>query len=369
MENSHYVERRISPYLVKSIGVGLTLFTVIGSYNFISSSRQDNQNEVALKSLISSNNNFGLIPISSNCIPRFKPELTNGPVGDNYKSSSTATLYPTGQIISKATTSTNQVELNSSSNIADLYPTGQIIQPKASVSTIKTDKCVLLEKPKFNVEMLKKSNIFTPDQINQLISYSPIYEAAASKYNLPWQLLATIHWRETNLAMTNPSNYNGLFQIYNSYFQPGQVSNYQFQNEVDLAAKLLATTYSQKAKIVGGLKSGNSINMVNIGNILMSYNGQSPFYYEQATTMGYDQPRLAFLGSPYVSNLIDSNFNSAYNSNWKQIRYDHSYALPADQRPGTLPVFTLLMQATAPNIELDFTGIDNSIKNSLISRY
>ncbi len=357
MEKTSSLPLKLKPYLVKAIGLSLSLSTVIGGYDFLNHSNQENR----VSNSFSSNDKLTPLVITNDCIPQVTA------IADK-KASNISALYPTGQVDSNTPT-TIVVVPKSVSNISALYPTGRVVLSNDAKPISTVEKCVGKETSKFNLEMLVKSKVFTLDQVNQLVENSPIYESVAEKYNLPWQLLATIHWRETNLTMLNPENNNGLFQIYDSYFKPGQVSTSQFEEEVEVAAKLLTTKYSQNSNVVGNIEKDNSINMINIGNILMSYNGRSAYYSEQANSMGFSQPRLAFLGSPYVSNLINRNFNSAYNANWKQIRYDHGYAMPADQRTGTLAVFTLLMRATDSNINLDFSGINNSIKDSLLSNY
>ena len=283
------------------------------------------------------------------------------------------TYYPTGQIDSTTSTTVKTTSKQEISTNYTYYPTGSLDQ--LSSHSLKkspqgtSEKCLTPTVSGINIELIKKSDIFTDEQINQLIANSGVYMEVAKKYNLPWQLLATIHWRETNLSMVNPGNNNGLFQVYDAYFKPGRQTESNFISQVEIAARLLADNYAKKAHITGRISDGKSINMMDLGNLLMAYNGQSSYYYHQAYDMGYHSPDLGFLGSPYVSNLINRSFDSRFNGNWEQIRYDNGYAMPADQRPGTLPVFVLLMQATDPEIKLDFSGFKQSLAKDITKRF
>lgn len=358
--------------LTKVVGVALTAASVVGGYSLLGPKNQTAPGSTTSQEL-SPNQSNSPSSIVLKCLPGERVVLVKATKSKqlNNQEVNSYAYYPTGQVTARPTTTIGSSESvkKTSLNSYVYYPTGQTLTGQQSTKSINNERCMADSKFNINIELIKRSNIFTAEQINQLVENQPVYQAAAQKYDLPWQLLATIHWRETNLSMVNPANNNGLFQIYNSYFKPGQITESQFQDEVNLTARLLAEDYSHKAHITGDLKQNNSINMVDVGNILMSWNGQSSFYYNQASSMGYHQADLGFLGSPYVSNLINDSFNSNYNKNWKQIRYDHGYALPADQRPGTLPVFTLLMQATDPAVRLNFNGISKPVVGSLIEKY
>ena len=260
---------------------------------------------------------------------------------------------------------------SSSAKSYAVYPTSLSFMGSANNKTpISNKNCINVGSPiEINVRLIEKAGVFTPGEVSQLIRNSEVYKEIASKYNLPWQLLASVHWRETNLSMVNPGNRNGLFQVYSSDFEPGLVSNSSFVSEVNNAASLLASHYKNKAHIVGSIENANTINIKDIGNLLMAWNGQAPFYFSQAAKMGFKDFSFGFMGSPYVVNLLNKEFNSNYNHNWQQIRYDHGYGLPADQRPGTLPVFVLLMQATSPQTKLDFSGFKPSIVHDLVTRF
>ena len=377
MEKAPIIQNRV---LAKVAGLGMASLAVVGAINYIESSHpkvsignvapsdilpNNSQNRIlspALKPCLTPEKNLKVIQVSTKAeAPTSKQNINS------------YALYPTGQITPTTSVPSSKVK-PSKENLASYtyYPTGAVVNSTSrhsNISTSNREKCVTPIVPGINIELIKKADVFTVEQINQLVANESIYMAVAKKYSLPWQLLATIHWRETNFSMENPGNNNGLFQVYDSYFKPGRLSQSDFISQVDLAARLLATNYTKKAHIAGKIFDGTSVNMMDVGNLLMAYNGQSSFYYKQAYDMGYRNTKLGFLGSPYVSNLINRSFNSRFNRNWEQIRYDNGYALPADQRPGSLPVFVLLMQATQTNIKLDFAGFKKTLAEDITKRF
>ncbi len=375
MERAPVSVKKLAPKL--AIG-GLAAVSLVGALKYVDSMPGSNGNHAtATENIPKPQHENVLKPNSGPCLTPeqnlkiVKASLDRTTSNRNQNIENYA-YYPTGQEVSVTTTS--QVSTDNPKNLTSYayYPTGEISKNLSanhqSVAS-SSENCPSPVLSGINIELIKQSHIFTSEQIAQLIANSGVYAEVAKKYNLPWQLLATVHWRETNLSMINPGNDNGLFQVYDSYFRPGRISQGDFVSQVENAARLLATDYSKKAHISSRVIYKNEVNVVDVGNLLMAYNGQSSYYYQQAKEMGFHDRRLGFLGSPYVSNLINRNFDSRFNGNWKQIRYDNGYALPADLRPGTLPVFILLMQATEPSIKLNFSGLNKSLSRDLIKRF
>ena len=60
------------------------------------------------------------------------------------------------------------------------------------------------------------SEIISQADLAKISANRPFYEKAAAPYGFPWQLLATIHYRETSLRRYNPPNGQGVYQLYHS---------------------------------------------------------------------------------------------------------------------------------------------------------
>ncbi len=72
----------------------------------------------------------------------------------------------------------------------------------------------------------------------------PVYEKYAAIYGIPWQIFATKHYRETGLSLRNPSNGQGVWQLYSlvtggSYFFPeaATVSIEEFDRQTGIMAE------------------------------------------------------------------------------------------------------------------------------------
>ena len=151
--------------------------------------------------------------------------------------------------------------------------------------------------------------VWTDEEMAQIEQNRPFYEAAAQPYGFPWQLMAVIHYQETGLSRTNPSNGQGLYQLYSLvvtrgeyYFTPGTYADdNEFAEQTSLAADFL------HGKIANSQYDINSNE--GIMQALVRYNGE-PYpghrYYIKATNMGYDDAHARLgEGSIYVMNRYD----------------------------------------------------------------
>lgn len=184
--------------------------------------------------------------------------------------------------------------------------------------------------------------------LEKVAEYIAFYKKSAKKYNIPWELLAVLHYRETALSRTNPSNGQGIFQLYSSrdaFAAKMKTSDAEFQRQCDLAAKFV----KEKSKI-GQVKEklkGTGNSDAKIKDILFSYNGRAESYKKQAEEMGYS---LDADGSPYVMNLADSKRNASKNPDWGQIITDHGKIQRANAQPGAFILYKelILLQSKPP---------------------
>lgn len=128
--------------------------------------------------------------------------------------------------------------------------------------------------------------------------------------NVPWELLASIHYRETNFSRSNPNNGYGIFQFTPppKSYPPGPVSDDEFRSQLLYMAERIQNDYVWRNGVnpalniqLRKLTSNESDNNL-IKNTLYSYNGRAKQYADQATSLGFNQP---FEGSPYVMNRYD----------------------------------------------------------------
>jgi len=153
------------------------------------------------------------------------------------------------------------------------------------------------------------------------------YQEAATANDIPWQLLAAIHYRESSLKRFGPSNGYGPFQITPSVYPKGDYTDAQFQDAANKAAAFIRN------------KAGNRdlTKPDNIKYTMFAYNGTASIYKTQALNIGLNQTQADNgEGSPYVMNKADLKRDptvtpTSTNNTWGQIIVDGgSIKYPAD---------------------------------------
>lgn len=142
--------------------------------------------------------------------------------------------------------------------------------------------------------------------------YKALYQKVGKEKNVPWQMLAAIHYRETTYGTTNPSNGQGIFQFYSlvqqgQKFPPGPVGQTEFERQLGLLADLLKTTYSSTPVVDLRSKTlaESNTDPRKVKDVFFSYNGRATQYIDQAVKLGFNRSTDPFEGSPYVLNLLD----------------------------------------------------------------
>ncbi len=172
--------------------------------------------------------------------------------------------------------------------------------------------------------------VWTDSDIAAIEANQPFYEAAASQYGYPWQLLAVIHYQEHELLRSNPENGQGIYQLYTytnggkneNRFEPtgsSSVSDDEFQRQTNIAAG-----------IVNNMAAGLDLNTDNgIKKLFYNYNsgGYSQIYHDKAIALGFSEEQAAIgEGSPYVMNRYDTKRDpanlSTMDPNWRGVFVD-----------------------------------------------
>ena len=185
--------------------------------------------------------------------------------------------------------------------------------------------------------------VLSEDALKMIAENQQFYEKSANKYNIPWKVLAVMHYRETGLKKYNPANGQGVYQLYsytgggsneNAFLPAGNISDEEFQRQTDIAAKLTRDKYA----------SGLNLNTDDgVKTLFFRYNGVAQAYISQARSLGFSEAEAnRGEGSPYVMNLADEKRDSSKNPNWKQIRTDNGPMVAANQQPGAFLIYAAI---------------------------
>jgi len=179
--------------------------------------------------------------------------------------------------------------------------------------------------------------VFTDDQMAKIEEYRPFYEQAVEGTQIPWEMPAVIHTRESNLSRTNP-NCDGLFQFAGTcaYTAGAYVDDAEF---VEQLHAMVETHLVPKWK--DGLDMDDQIKQIFFG-----YNGRAQSYINQARDLGFtDEQAQLGEGSPYVMNKADAKRdpNKAAPGTWGQIKRDYGpIEYPANQDHGAYVMYIAL---------------------------
>ena len=192
---------------------------------------------------------------------------------------------------------------------------------------------------------------WTSEDLAKVQANLPVYQTAAAAYDLPWELLAVIHKREHGLALSNPSNGQGIYQFYAEAgaYPPGDVSQVEFLRQTKLLAERIRKDYSQRGMRDIALNA-ESIDAQKVMDTLGRYNGLPRLYRQQAADAGFSGKD--FMGSPYVVNLMGDAENSDKNPNWKQYLSDGTNVGPANHQPGAYLAFKELLNVSGDSSRL-----------------
>ncbi len=189
------------------------------------------------------------------------------------------------------------------------------------------------------------SDVFTTfsSSFNSKIeSNKPAYIGVMNETGVPWEMLAAIHYRETNFGRSNPSNGQGIFQFVNGDggpYPPGPVSDEEFYRQLKFMANKLQDDYVWRGSVPRERRrlQASEQNIVLVKDTLFSYNGRAGAYATQAEHFGYNRTTQPYEGSPYVMNRFDCK-----RARMGIITSDGGAMNSTDTRYGTFTVFARL---------------------------
>jgi hypothetical protein len=164
----------------------------------------------------------------------------------------------------------------------------------------------------------KGRSILSSAQKDAINDNKKFYESAGKKHDIPWQLIAAIHIRESGLLKSGPSNGYGPYQITPSEYSVGVYTDEEFQKATDDAALAIRNK-------VGDRKLTDP---ENIKYALFAYNGMAESYKKQAIFKGFSEKQANNgEGSPYVMNKYDLERDPSVDptrtdKSWGQIKTD-----------------------------------------------
>ena len=181
--------------------------------------------------------------------------------------------------------------------------------------------------------------VFTDEELQKIEELSPFYIKAAEKYDMPWQILAVLHKRESNFYKGGPSNGQGPFQDYDNRgsWPVGDYDDETFQRACDRAAEEFK-----------GKADGRDLNDPdNVKYAFFGYNGRAGVYKQQARNLGFDEEGAENgEGSPYVMNKADAMRDpnvQKKNGKWGQIKTDGGgIEYPANQDHGAFVMYVAI---------------------------
>lgn len=189
------------------------------------------------------------------------------------------------------------------------------------------------------------SDVFTP--LSSFITTGvnankSFYVKAMNETGVPWEMLAAIHYRETNFSHNNPSNGQGIFQFVNGDGGPypaGAVSDENFYRQLKFMASKLQSDYVYRGSINRERRPlvANEQNTTLVKDVLYSYNGRTSLYANQASVYGFSPTTQPFEGSPYVMNRFDCQ-----RSRMGIITRDYGTIDGVDTRYGAYTIFSRL---------------------------
>lgn len=186
-----------------------------------------------------------------------------------------------------------------------------------------------------------------------------IYYQAASEYDIPWQMLAAIHYRETRLVRRNPSNGDGAYQILGGNYTPtGEIDEAEFLRQSRIAAEFIKGKASANLQANRNLTANSEPDVIK--DTFFSYNGRASVYAQQAASLGYDSSTQPFEGSPYVMNRADAArdpLSEASVGRWGQIKTDGGpIEYPANRDYGSYVIYAAIAGVSIDGCDTVLSG-------------
>lgn len=189
------------------------------------------------------------------------------------------------------------------------------------------------------------NQILSDDLMSKIREYQPLYEKIVEGTQVPWQIMATLHYLENGLSRVTShdglcdggSCSNGIFQVITKKYPAGiEVDDDLF---IQMGKDALEVELNSNARGI------NFSNDNDVKKFFFMYNGMAGKYIQQARDLGFNEEEAnRGEGSPYVMNRADRQRDPNYNkTTWGQIKHDYGpLEYPANQHYGAFIVYQAL---------------------------
>lgn len=217
-------------------------------------------------------------------------------------------------------------------------------------TTCTSRDSVETDRPEILNQDYKGRSILSSAQLATIREYTPTYQAAAKETQVPWQMIAALHFRENGLKKSNPANGFGVYQDTANLggdYPAGSISDGEFLEQSTWAANQLKSKASKPDRLASG-------DIKQIKEAFFGYNNSSyttspaALYIDQAKALGFTDTQ-GYEGSPYVMNKIDSKRDptapteAGKGQSWGEVMEDGgSLEYPANNEYGAFVVFAAL---------------------------
>jgi hypothetical protein len=180
-----------------------------------------------------------------------------------------------------------------------------------------------------------------------------LYKQLEASHNIPWQMFAVIHYRESGGKIANNGatgegawGFDGGYQdqAYAMGFDltaSKPLTDREFLDQGALAARIIREKAGERSSKLD--KAARSADV--IAYTFFGYNGRARFYIDQALQIGLNRAQATNgEGSPYVANYA-SEKQSPKNPDWRQII--NGQIRPANTQVGAWTLFAALAEVKA----------------------
>lgn len=146
--------------------------------------------------------------------------------------------------------------------------------------------------------------VVTSSQISVIKKNQSVYETAAKSAGIPWQLLAAIHVKASNLSLVNPDNGLGVYQLSGGSYPVGAIDQQGFLEQSTAVASRLKLSTPELAETISRVEPVKSA-------LYQYFVGSNSSYDQQAKTLGFT---TTYDGSPEIMNKVDEKRDSSKNT-------------------------------------------------------
>ena len=174
------------------------------------------------------------------------------------------------------------------------------------------------------------NQILTSAEQSTISNNRSLYEQMVEGTQIPWRIMATIHYRNNQLSRTS-NNEHGIFNIESKTYPTGEINDSTF---VQMGKDAISATYNLYSRGI------NFSNNNDIKRFFFAVNGSSEKYKQQARDLGFSEDEAnRGEGSPYVMNKADQQRDPSHNSTtWGELSND-ALSYPANQLYGAFLVY------------------------------